>query len=228
VASPASTGAPPIASPPQLEFRVEHAHPVRYSAVPTLGFEVRLARAGGGTVRSVALNVQLRIAATRRSYAEAEQSKLLEVFGLPEQWSSTVRSLLWTHAPAQVPAFTDATTFELAVPCTYDFEVTAAKYLNALEDGEIPLELLFSGTVFYADPQGRLQVASISWDREAEYRLPVSVWREMMDRHFGGTTWLRLRRDTFDRLSAYKARNASASWEDAVEGLLREAGQGGG
>jgi len=223
VAVPATSGAAALAAPPQLEFSVERAYPVRYAAVPTLGFELRLERTGGGPVRSVALNTQLRIAATQRSYGAGERERLLEVFGHPEQWSTTVRSLLWTHAAAQVPAFEGSTVCELAVPCTYDFEVTAAKYLNSLDDGEIPLELLFSGAVFYADPDGRLQVASIAWDREAHYRLPVSVWRETMDSHFRGTAWLRLRRETFDRLYAFKARNALASWEEAVEALLTEA-----
>jgi hypothetical protein len=226
MALPAPLGAPPGASPPQLDFTVESAYRVKYAAVPTLGFELHIARAGGGAVRSVALSAQVRIAATRRSYAASEQTRLFELFGHPEQWSSSVRSLLWAHAAAQVPPFSDSTVIELAMPCTYDFEVTAAKYFNALEDGEIPLELLFSGTVFYADPDGRLQVASIAWDREAEYRLPVAVWRELMDYHFQGSAWLRLRQETFDRLYAYKAQNALPSWEDAVEALLREAKRG--
>ena len=38
--------------------------------------------------------------------------------------------------------------------CTYDFEVAATKYLHALDDGEIPLVLLFSGTVFTAGDAG--------------------------------------------------------------------------
>ncbi len=211
------------ASSPELEFAVQNAHAVRYAAVPTLGFDLRVGRLDGGAVRSVALNVQLRIAATKRSYTPAEQGRLVEVFGLPEQWSRTVGSLLWTNTTANVPPFTGSTVFELAVGCTYDFEVTAAKYLQGLEGGEVPLEFLFSGTVFYADPDGRLQVASISWDREAECRLPVAVWRDMMDRHFGDTAWVRLRRDRFDRLYAYKARNMHASWEDAVDALLLEA-----
>ena len=42
------------------------------------------------------------------------------------------------------------------------------------KDGEIPLDLLFSGTVFYAGPGGALQINRISWNAEAAYRLPVS------------------------------------------------------
>jgi hypothetical protein len=226
MASPTGAKASLLASPPKLEFIVENAYAVKYSVVPTLGFELGIERPDGGAIRSIALNVQLRIAATRRSYASSEQERLFELFGPPEQWGRSVRSFLWTNAATHVPPFTGRSVFELAVPCTYDFEVTATKYFAALDGGEIPLELLFSGTVFYPDPHGRLQVASISWDQEAEYRLPVAVWRETMDQHFRGSAWLRLRRESFDRLYAYKARNALPSWDEAVEALLREAGQG--
>jgi hypothetical protein len=219
--------AAPEAAAPQLAFSVESAHAVRYAAVPTLGFALRIRRLGGGEVRSVALNAQLRIAATGRSYNPAEQERLFELFGRPEQFGKTVRSLLWTNATANVPPFRDSTLYELAIPCTYDFEVAAAKYLEALEGGEVPLELLFSGSVFYPEPGGRLQVASISWDQEAEYRLPVSVWRETMAEHFGDSPWLRLRRESFERLYAYKARNAFASWDEAVDALLSASGESG-
>lgn len=214
-----------LSAPPELDFAVEDAHPVRHAAAPTIGFDLRIERPDGGPIRSVALSAQLRIAATQRSYGEAERERLAELFGRPEQWSKSVRSLLWTHASAQVPPFTGRTVVELLVPVTYDFEVAGARYLHALEDGEVPLEFLFSGTIFYSDPGGRLQVASIAWDREAEYRMPVSVWRETMDIYFPGSAWLRLRRDAFDRLSAYKAKWALPSWEAAVESLLEEAGE---
>ena len=86
--------------------------------------------------------------------------------------------------------------------------MTASQYLHALEDGEVPLEFLFSGTVFYAGAGGRLQVGRIAWDKEAEYRLPVAVWREMMDRYFPDSAWLRLRRESSTGCAAYKARHA--------------------
>jgi uncharacterized protein DUF6084 len=226
MATPAQAPAGPLAAPPELDFAVEGAHPVRHAAAPTLGFDLRVVRRDGGSIRSVTLSAQIRIAATQRSYAPAEQGRLAELFGRPEQWSDSVRSLLWTHAAVQVPPFTGSTVVELLVPCTYDFEVAGARYLHALEDGEVPLELLFSGTIFYSEPSGRLQVASIAWDREAEYRMPVAVWREMMDLYFPGSAWLRLRRDAFDRLAAYKAARALPSWEAAVESLLAEAEEG--
>jgi len=40
---------------------------------------------------------------------------------------------------------------------------------RALDDGEVPLEFLFSGTVFYSGDDGALQTMRISWDAEAEW-----------------------------------------------------------
>ncbi len=208
------------ASVPDLAFAVEGVEAVRFAAVPTLGFRLRVASAGGEPIRSLALTVQVRIAATRRSYDEESQARLLELFGQPAQWGQTLRSLLWTQTTLLVPAFTGSTLVELPVPCTYDFEVAATKYLHALRDGDVPLELLFSGTVFFVTAGGTLQVAQIPWDKELAHPLPVRVWKETMDHYFPGTAWVRLRRETFDRLHAYRARNAFPTWEAAVEALL--------
>jgi Family of unknown function (DUF6084) len=205
---------------PQLDFAIEGASPLERAAAPTLRFGLRIA-GGGVPVRSILLDVQVQIAARRRPYDDATEERLYELFGEPERWGSTLRTLPWTRATLAVPPFSGATTVDLAVPCTYDFEVVASRYLDALRDGDVPLEFLFGGTVFYADAGGLLKTARIAWDREADYRLPVRVWRETMDRYFPGSAWLRLRRDSFDRLYAYKARNALTSWEDAVDSLVR-------
>ena len=113
------------------------------------------------------------------------------------------------------------TQIEMPVTCTYDFDVVSAKYFHALDKGDIPLEFLFSGTIFYEGPGGRLQIVQIPWEKEAEFRLPVSVWKQMMEHFFPNSAWLRLNRDTFNRLYGYKARLGLASWEAALEGLLR-------
>jgi len=207
---------------PQLAFAVVDVAPERHSAAPTLNFALRIERTGGGPVRSILLDTQLQIAARRRPYGEAEQAALVELFDTPERWSTTLRTLLWTRSTLVVPPFSDTTEVTLPVACSYDLEASAAGYLSALKDGEVPLELLFSGSVFYAGADGMLQTARIAWDREAEYRLPVRVWREAMDRHFPGAAWLRLGRPSFDRLRAYKAEHRLRTLEDAVERLLDE------
>ncbi len=203
---------------PELRFAVEGAAPVEYAASPSLGFGIRIG--SSEPIRSIVLDVQLQIAARRRRYEPEERERLFELFGLPEQFGSTLRTLLWTRTTLVVPPFEHETVTELVVPCSYDLEVSAARYLAALGDGEVPLELLFSGTCFYGDPlrTARLDHAAA----EAGYRLPVAVWRETMDRHFPGSAWLRVRRETFDRLVAYKARGALTSFDEAVDRLLGE------
>jgi hypothetical protein len=207
---------------PDLEFLVEGVEVRRFAAAPTLVFKLRIENLGGEPVRSVSLNTQIRLAVTRRHYEASEQARLLELFGEPHRWGETLRSLLWTHTVVQVPQFTGSTVVDMPVACTYDLDVVAAKYFHALEGGEVPLEFLFSGTVFYAGEGGGLQVDRISWEKEAEYRLPVRVWRDMMEHYFPNSAWLRLHRDAFDRLYDYKVRMGYPTWEAAVESLLRE------
>jgi hypothetical protein len=207
---------------PAIAFSVLDAARVEHTAAPTLGFSVRLDAPGGEAIRSVLLDVQLQIAARRRRYEPETHERLFELFGPVKDWGTTLRNLLWTRATLVVPPFTGSTVVELPVPCSYDMDVLATRYLDALPDGEVPLELLFSGTVFYAGADRRLQAARISWEQDAEYSLPVRVWRETMDHHFPGTAWLRLPKRSFDRLCAYKARNAFASWDQALDELMGE------
>jgi hypothetical protein len=204
---------------PELAFTVTDAARVEYAAVPMLRFTLRVENLDGEPVRSILLDTQIQIAARRRHYDAAAHDRLFELFGPPDDWGTTLRTLLWHRATVVVPPFTGATTVDVNVPCTYDLEVAASRYLDALSDGVVPLEFLFSGSVFAGGPAG-LQVTRLSWEQEAEYRLPVSVWREVMDRYFRGHAWLRLRRDAFERLSAYKSRNALATWEDTLDALL--------
>ena len=210
---------------PDLDFRVEGAEVLEYAAVPTLSFKLRIENLEEEPIRSVSLNTQVRIAARQRHYEAVEQERLQELFGEPHRWGETLRSLLWTHTVLQVPRFSGSTVMDMPVTCTYDLEVVAAKYFYALEDGEVPLEFLFSGTVFYAAEGGMLQTARISWEKEAEFRLPVRLWKEMMDHYFPNSAWIRLRRDAFDQLYDYKIRMGLPTWEAAVEALLRASEQ---
>jgi len=211
---------------PDLEFKLEGVEVADFAAIPSLVFKLRIENLEDEPVRSVALNTQIRIAATGRHYEAAEQERLLELFGEPSRWKDTLRSLLWTHTVLQVPRFSGSTVVDMPVACTYDLEVVAAKYFYALQDGEVPLEFLFSGTIFYAGEDGRLQTTRISWEKEAEFRLPVRLWKEMMDQYFPNSAWVRLRKDVFDQLYDYKVRKGLPTWEATVEALLRASEQG--
>lgn len=210
------------ATAPELAFSIEDAGVLDYAAVPTLRFALRIET--DADIRSASLNVQVRIAATKRSYSDHEEGRLAELFGRPEQWGRSLRSLHWTNVAVNVPTFSGSTLVDLPVTCTYDLEVTGSSFFEALDDGKVPLEFLFAGTVFYADGDGRLQVRPIAWDREAAFSLPVAVWREMMDKHFADRAWLRLGKDSFDRLHRYRSKNALLTWDDTIDSLLRKAG----
>ena len=203
-----------------LSFAVEDAARVEHAAVPTLRFAVRVIAAENAAIKSVLLDTQIQIAARRRRYDAAAEEKLFELFGAPGGWGATLRTLPWTRVTTVVPPFTGSTRVDVDVPCSYDLHVVASRYFDALEGGDVPLEFLFSGTVFAAGTGGWLQATRISWEADAEYRFPVAVWQETMQRYFRGTAWLRLRKDAFDRLAAYKSRHALATWEEAVEALL--------
>jgi hypothetical protein len=122
-----------------------------------------------------------------------------------------------------VPAFTALTEIDLQLPCTYDLEVASARYLQALDDGTIPLLLLFSGTIFVAEGSG-FAVELVPWSAEASFRMPVSVWQDLVNLHFPGSAWLRCSRETLDELSAFKSRRALPTWDATLAALLAEAG----
>jgi hypothetical protein len=211
-----------VATMPQLAFAVVDAAPVEHAAVPTLNFAVQITAHGVEDIRSVLLDTQIQIAARRRGYDGAAKESLTELFGPPESWGTTLRTLLWARTTTIVPPFSGSAVVDVPLVCTYDFEVAASRYLDALNDGVVPLELLFSGAVFYAGADGRLQTIRISWEAEADYRLPVAVWRSVMDRHFPDTAWLRLGRAQFDRLLAFRSQRSLGSWDAAVDALLEE------
>jgi hypothetical protein len=216
----------PATMVPELQFAVVDSGSLDYAATPTLTFALRIESPSGHSIRSVVLDVQVQIAARQRGYDDQAQAGLLELFGPVSNWGSTLRTLPWLRTTTVVPAFSESTQVELQVPCTYDFEVTAARYLAALADGFVPLEFLFSGSVFFAGEGGGLQAVRIGWDREADYRLPVATWRQTMDRHFPHTAWLRLSTESFNRLNAYKARHTLESWDAVIASLMPESETG--
>jgi hypothetical protein len=118
-----------------------------------------------------------------------------------------------------VPGFAGNTTVALPLDCTYDFEVAAAKYLHALRDGTLPLQFLFSGTIFVNSERG-FSVQQVPWDCESRYDMPVAVWRELITQHYPNTGWLRLSHETIATLAAYKSAQGLLDLDHAVASLL--------
>ena len=194
----------------------------KYAATPSLTFQLAITERSGVKVHAIALRCQIRIEPHRRRYSAAEAERLHDLFGDPSRWAETVKPIQLATVSVMVPTFTAVTEVDLPVPCTYDLEVSSARYLHGLDDGTIPLILLFSGTVFVATEEG-FSVERVPWSAEATYRMPVAVWRELVDAHFPGSAWLRCSRDTLDALSGFKARHALPTWDATLNALLAAA-----
>jgi hypothetical protein len=209
-----------------LAFEVLDARPEPHAAVPTIMFRLRVEEADGFSVHALALRCQIRIEPQRRRYSPDEEERLYEMFGETPQWGDSLRPFLWTHVSTTIGKFDGVTEVELPVECTYDFDIAGAKYLHALADGDIPLILLFSGTVFTRGESG-FSAEPLSWALEASYKMPVSVWRGMMDLYFPNSAWVRIGRDTLDDLQRFRAGRGLPTWDQALEQLLKEAGEDG-
>ncbi|MEU9860572.1 DUF6084 family protein [Streptomyces sp. NPDC047971] len=194
-----------------------------YAAGPTLVFRLRITATGGTRVHAMALRCQIRIEPARRGYDDHEAEALGDLFGERSRWGTSLNPVQFAHASVMVPGFTGEIETDLVVPCTYDTDIAASRYLRALSDGDVPLLLLFSGTAFTG--AGGFHVEPVPWDREVAHRMPVKVWREMIDQHFPGCGWIRLPGDAMDALLAYRSRRALPSWQATVDSLLEAAGE---
>lgn len=205
---------------PDLDFTVTGVEPAFRGLTPLLHFKLKITSDPAAAIHSVILQAQIQIQSPRRSYSTKEKRDLVELFGSPDRWGETLRTMLWSHANTTVGPFSGATETILPVPCTYDFNVAGTKYFYSLEGGDVPLLFLFSGTIFHEAADGRLQVQRISWEKECAWQMPVRRWQELMDSHYPNSAWLCLRRDAFERLYRFKSREGLMTWEQAIERLL--------
>lgn len=202
-----------------LAFAVTEVLPQEHAVAPHLLFRLRVTESTGARVHAVALRCQLRIEPQRRPYDEAEQAGLVHLFGGSERYATTLKPFLWAHTTALVQGFEGSTEVDLPLPVTYDFDVAASSYLQALRGGDVPLSLLFSGTVFTRGETG-FAVEQLSWGCEAACALPVQTWRDLVDRYFPGSGWIRLDRATLEALRAVRLARGLTSWEATLAELL--------
>ncbi len=214
---------------PDPEFEIVAARSLARTATPTLSLTARISDASGIEIYTVALSVLLTIEPGRRRHEPAERERLVELFGEPDRWQATTEALRWTQVDVLAPSFSGETHLEIPVPCSFDHEIAATKYFAGLDDGVIPLRLHFNGTVFYRGDGERLQVLPLPWDRSARFDLPVSTWREMIDRHYPEGAWIRVSDETLKRLGRLKSSAAgSPTFDGCVAGLLDRDRRGGG
>jgi hypothetical protein len=205
---------------PDLKFQVTGIEPASRGLTPLLNFNFKITNSPADQlIDAVLLNAQIQIQCPQRAYSPKEKQNLVELFGPPEMWGQSLRNRLWAQTNATVCAFRGEAEAAFQVPCTFDLTIAATKYIYALEDGEVSLLFLFSGSVF-SRSKGLLNVEPIPWDKECVYQMPVRVWRELMEAHYPNSAWVYLQRDVFDRLYAYKREHAWLNWEQTIDSLL--------
>ncbi len=224
--STARSGPPPAESRdygPEMTFEVLGAAHEPFAAQPTLRFELGASEPSGREIYAVTLTAQINFDPARRDYDPQTKEDLFELFGAPERWPATTRSFLWTHATALVHSFTGAITFGMEVPCTADLEMVASRYISALPDGDVPLSFHFTGRILYAAPDQRVQVVHLPWTTKAEYRMPVSIWRNMIKHHHGESGFAALHNDTLVALKNYKRARGLHTLDACVLDLIERA-----
>jgi hypothetical protein len=195
------------------------ARPEPFAAGPALLFRLRIEAPEDRPVHSIALRCQIRIEPRRRRYSAAEAERLADLFGEPDRWEQTQRPMQLATVSTLVPGFAGITEVDLPVPCSYDLEIASTRYFNALDDGTVALLLLFSGTAFLDNGTG-VTVQQVPWSAEARYRMPAAVWRDMVDRDFPNSGWLRCGRETLEALGRFKSRHALPTWDRTIQVLL--------
>jgi Family of unknown function (DUF6084) len=208
----------------ELAFDCTGARAERFAVMPSMSMVLRISETTGQKVDAIALRCQIRIEPARRRYSDAEAERLNDLFGDTHRWADTLKPLQFAQVSVMVPGFTGSTEIDLPVPLSYDLEIGSTRYFAGLEGGEVPLLLLFSGTVF-ASAGGRFQVQQVPWSKEASYRLPISLWREAIDAHFPNSSWIKMSLQTLDELQRFKARMALPTWDATIAALLAGAAE---
>ncbi|GLW35817.1 DUF6084 family protein [Actinoplanes regularis] len=193
-----------------------------FSMTPQLTARLRVEETGGRRVHAIVLRCQVRVQPQRRRYEAAEQDALRGLFGERSRWADTLKPFTWLQAVTVVPGFTGSTEADLPLPCTYDLDVIGTRYLHALDAGAVPLDFLFSGTIFLPGPDG-FAVEQVPWSCEARHLMPVAVWREMIELYFPGSGWLRVSDDVLAGLAAHRARHDLTGWDETLRELLGKA-----
>lgn len=203
----------------ELVFDCVGASPDKFAVVPSMSLKLRISETTGQRVDAIALRCQIRIEPARRKYSPEEAERLNDLFGDTARWADTLKPMQFTTVATMVPGFAGSIEVDLPILFTYDLEIGTTRYFAGLEGGEIPLLLLFSGTVF-ATVDSKLSIQQVPWSKEAHYRLPLTVWQEAIDVHFPDSAWIKMSRSTLDELLEFKSRGALPTWDATIAALL--------
>lgn len=205
---------------PAIEFEVLGVRPLPYAAAPTLAWTLEANDPTNRDIVTIALSAQIMLEPAKRTYSDQERERLSDLFGAPERWGATTHPTIWGRVDLLVPSFRGSSTFELRLPCTYDMEVFAPRYLRGLSEGEAPVAMHMSGTVMFRTEDGRMWLEQISWETSVSYKMPVAVWDELISKSYPGGGWIVLHEETIDKLMAARAKLAMPTLDDTILDLI--------
>ncbi len=208
----------------ELVFDCVGARPEKFAVTPSMSLLLRIAETTGERIDAIALRCQIRIEPARRRYTDVEAERLNDLFGDTQRWADTLKPMQLATVATMVPGFAGSIETDLPLPLSYDLEIGSTRYFAGLEGGEIPLLLLFSGTVF-STVDGRRVVQQVPWSKEAPYRLPQATWQQAIDAHFPDSSWIKMSRSTLDDLLIFKTARALPTWDATIAALLEQATQ---
>ncbi|MFI0410087.1 DUF6084 family protein [Actinomadura sp. 3N508] len=139
--------------PPELGLEVLGVEGGITAATPVLSLRVGLRRTDGGPVQCVLLTTTVTVAPARLS---------------------------WARVGATVPTFRGGTELTLTLPCRNGMRAAVEDHLPSLNNGGVPLDLAFDGTVFYPGENGTPRTGQAPWRHETTALLPVETWRTLM------------------------------------------------
>ena len=147
----------PRAAPgPSFRFAVARADHDPQAAGPTLRLHTTITETTGTRVHALALRAQIRLEPAARRYSPDQQERLVELFGDPSRWGRTLNPMQLATVSTVTPSFSGEQEVVFEVPLTFDTDVATTRYFRGVGDeGDAPMRLLFSGTVFYEAPSGR-------------------------------------------------------------------------
>jgi hypothetical protein len=132
----------------ELVFDWLGARAERFSVVPALTLCLRISETTSQPVDAIALRCQIRIEPHRRRYGEAEARRAARSLRRSQPVGGHAQAAPVHHGAGDGARVRGSTDLDLPVPFTYDLQISATRYFASLDDGEVPLLLLFSGTVF--------------------------------------------------------------------------------
>jgi hypothetical protein len=202
------------------EFSIIGVTAEPYAATPLLRFELEVSEPSGREIYTIALSAQVQIDADRRSYDPETRERLRDLFGEKERLPATAGALQIARVDVLVPSFTGVGRFTLSLPVSADLEFAASRYLTALPGGVVPMTFNFNGSIFYCGDDDRLQVTLVPWSCDARFRVPEATWRDLIEKRFAGSGFIRLQADTIERLRRHRAEQGLPTFDAAIAELL--------